>query len=136
MERLKPHTVKNGLILLCALLLSSNHPGYVCGSGDFADFSENRPELTTEHIAKFYTENRIDGNENSEKCSDRVLEFRKRYQAGHGNMNKTLGVEPTVGLGAALLIFVMVGVFAAGIAQAFQMVSYVVRQLKILEMLI
>ena len=38
-------------------------------------------------------------------------------------MNKTLGVEPTVGLGAALLIFIMVGVFAAGIAQGFQMVS-------------
>ena len=31
-------------------------------------------------------------------------------------------MEPTVGLGAALLIFLMVGAFAAGIAQAFQLV--------------
>ena len=38
----------------------------------------------------------------------------------------SLGVEPTVGLGAALLIFLGVGVFAAGIAQAFQMVRYFV----------
>ena len=33
-------------------------------------------------------------------------------------------MEPTVGLGAALLIFLGVGVFAAGIAQAFQLVSF------------
>jgi Na+/proline symporter len=32
------------------------------------------------------------------------------------------GVQPTVNLGAALLIFLFVGVFAAGIAYAFQMV--------------
>ena len=37
----------------------------------------------------------------------------------------SLGVEPTVGLGAALLIFLGVGVFAAGIAQAFQLVSFI-----------
>ena len=35
----------------------------------------------------------------------------------------SVGVIPTVSLGAALLIFFGVGVFAAGIAQAFQMVS-------------
>jgi hypothetical protein len=34
----------------------------------------------------------------------------------------SLGVVPTVGLGSALVIFLMVGVFAAGIAQAFQLV--------------
>ena len=34
-----------------------------------------------------------------------------------------MGVEPTVGLGSALIIFLLVGVFAAGIAQAFQLVS-------------
>ena len=37
----------------------------------------------------------------------------------------SVGVIPTVSLGAALLIFFGVGVFAAGIAQAFQMVSTV-----------
>merc|ERR1712241_307065 len=36
------------------------------------------------------------------------------------NKKVTLGVEPTVGL--ALIIFLLVGVFAAGIAQAFQLV--------------
>ena len=39
---------------------------------------------------------------------------------------QTLGVEPTVGLGSALIIFLLVGVFAAGIAQAFQLVSITV----------
>ena len=34
------------------------------------------------------------------------------------------GVTPTVSLGAALLIFIGVGVFAVAIAQAFQMVSH------------
>merc|ERR1711963_349342 len=49
------------------------------------------------------------------KCSDKVLEARKTATV-------SIGVEPTVGLGAALLIFLGVGVFAVVIAQTFQMV--------------
>ena len=36
---------------------------------------------------------------------------------------QSLGVVPTVGLGSALIIFLLVGVFAVGIAQTFQLVS-------------
>merc|ERR1712020_412371 len=55
------------------------------------------------------------------KCSDRVLEARRTATI-------TQGVEPTVSLQAALLIFLGVGIFAVFIAQAFQMVrKYVYR---------
>ena len=53
-----------------------------------------------------------------QKCAERVFQSRKAAENG----GLSLGVQPTVGLGAALLIFLGVGVFAAGIAQAFQMV--------------
>ena len=56
-----------------------------------------------------------------QKCSDRV--FQSRQAAKENGKEFSLGVQPTVGLGAALLIFLGVGVFAAGIAQAFQLVS-------------
>ena len=56
-----------------------------------------------------------------QKCSDRV--FQSRQAAQENGKEFSLGVQPTVGLGAALLIFLGVGVFAAGIAQAFQLVS-------------
>merc|ERR1719430_298908 len=48
-------------------------------------------------------------------CSEKVLASRRSAQV-------TIGVEPTVGLGSALLIFLGVGVFAVVIAQTFQMV--------------
>merc|ERR1740128_557828 len=48
-------------------------------------------------------------------CSEKVLASRR-------NAKITVGVEPTVGLGSALLIFLGVGVFAVVIAQTFQMV--------------
>merc|ERR1712112_16469 len=55
------------------------------------------------------------------KCPDRVLEARRTATI-------TQGVEPTVSLQAALLIFLGVGIFAVFIAQAFQMVrKYVYR---------
>merc|ERR1719205_558149 len=53
-------------------------------------------------------------------CSERVLASRRAAVANGKKVS--IGVEPTVSLGAALLIFFGVGVFAAGIAQAFQMV--------------
>ena len=86
-------------------------------SGDMADFSPTTT-LSPEYINRFMTNNKIDGVGNQEKCAKQVLEFRQRFT----NETRTLGVEPTVGLGAALLIFLMVGAFAAGIAQAFQLV--------------
>ena len=49
-----------------------------------------------------------------ERCSESVMQRR-------ANTTISLGVESSVGLGAALLIFIGVGVFAVGIAQAFQM---------------
>ena len=71
--------------------------------------------ISEEEIAKFYTETRIvsEGQE-QERCSGTVLQRRREA-------TPSLGVESSVGLGAALLIFLGVGVFAVGIAQAFQM---------------
>ena len=62
-----------------------------------------------------------DGN-NPIQCSERVLEYRMQYDEISGSKNKTFGVQPTVSLGSAMLIFILVGVIAAGIAQGFQMV--------------
>merc|ERR550519_2627272 len=53
-------------------------------------------------------------------CSERVLASRRAAVANGKKVS--IGVEPTVGLGAALLIFLGVGVFAVVIAQTFQMV--------------
>ena len=71
--------------------------------------------VSDEEIAKFYTETKIVGEgQEEEKCSESVMQRR-------ATATPTLGVESSVGLGAALLIFIGVGVFAVGIAQAFQM---------------
>ena len=54
-----------------------------------------------------------------QKCHQDVLARRQKAK----DENKiSVGVEPPVGMGPALLIFLLVGIFAAGIAQAFQMV--------------
>ena len=116
MKRLKLNMAKIVLIGLCSLYLASN---YSLASGDMGDFSK-ATTLPDEYVKRFHTEFKIDGSENPEKCAEQVLNFRKRFT----NETQTLGVEPTVGLGAALLIFLLVGAFAAGIAQAFQMVNY------------
>ena len=93
----------------------------VLSEGDFGDFGAKKTKLTAEEINRFLTDERIvDGDiTDIQKCSDKVFEARKRVAANGG---PTLGVEPTVGLGAALIIFLLVGIFAAGIAQAFQQV--------------
>ena len=86
-------------------------------SGSFNDFDQTT--ISPLEKAKYFSDKKIGVGADEEQCSERVYEFRKRVQENGG---PTLGVEPTVGLGAALLIFLLVGTFAAGIAQAFQMV--------------
>ena len=117
MTRLKSAMSRTAFILLTACLMHSNFGWSAEASGDMADFSPTTT-LSPEYINRFMTNNKIDGVGNQEKCAKQVLEFRQRFT----NETRTLGVEPTVGLGAALLIFLMVGAFAAGIAQAFQLV--------------
>ena len=118
MTRLKSAMSQIAFILLSACLMYSNFGWFAEANGDMADFSPSTT-LSPEYINRFMTNNKIDGVGNQEKCAKQVLEFRQRFT----NETRTLGVEPTVGLGAALLIFLMVGAFAAGIAQAFQMVT-------------
>ena len=88
-------------------------------AGSFEDFEGEKPTISREVLDRYFTTNQVKAGEDDQKCSERVFEFRKRVADGDG---PTLGVKPTVGLGAALLIFLLVGTFAAGIAQAFQMV--------------
>lgn len=81
---------------------------------------KQKEEISAEEIAKYYTETKIVGDsDQQERCSEDVLRRRKKAKE-EGTIS--LGVTPTVGLGAALMIFLGVGVFAVGIAQAFQMV--------------
>lgn len=105
--------LKLTFLCLAALLGSS------LASGDFGDFEDKVNELSQEEIDKYYTDQTVTGrNEDSGTCSERVQQFRqKAAEAG-----TSLGVVPTVGLGSALVIFLLVGIFAAGIAQAFQLV--------------
>ena len=114
--------LKSEISLFVLLLLSGVIFIFDCGvlveaSGGVTDFTPTQSTLPPEYVEKFYTENRIDGLGVDQKCAEEVLNFRK-------NRTQTIGVEPTVGLGAALLIFLLVGAFAAGIAQAFQMVRF------------
>ena len=55
--------------------------------------------------------------QSGEACDARVATERMRIKAAG---SATLGVIPTVSLGMAMLIFALVGTFAAGIALAFQ----------------
>ena len=105
-----------GVILLLAIVQTF-------GKGDFEDFNHAEHGISQKRISQYYTEVKVQGaDKQPQKCSERVFQSRKAAQADGKKLS--LGVEPTVGLGAALLIFLGVGVFAAGIAQAFQMVSY------------
>ena len=124
MIRLKQGKMEKTILVLF-ILLSSHHETFAEAKGDMADYSPEQTTLPTEYVERFLTDHRIDGSENPQKCAEEVLRFRAR------KVNETtLGVQPTVGLGAALLIFLLVGAFAAGIAQAFQMVSiYILRLL-------
>jgi len=84
--------------------------------GDFEDFVPVEGGVSPERVAEFYTETLVQsGLAEEQKCSEAVFKARARA-------TPSLGVKPTVGLGAALLIFLGVGTFAVGIAQAFQMV--------------
>ena len=101
---------------------------YCDAKGDFEDFDRSAPAISKERIAQFYTETLVVGaGKPEQKCSDNV--FKSREAAIANGKKVSLGVEPTVGLGAALLIFLGVGVFAVGVAQAFQMVSELGRSL-------
>jgi Na+/proline symporter len=86
--------------------------------------SEKATKLDEKTIQKYLTKNKIlgknqDGTRPTEQCNQMVFDKRNELK---DNKKVTLGVEPTVGLGPALIIFLLVGVFAAGIAQAFQLV--------------
>jgi Na+/proline symporter len=78
--------------------------------------------VTKEQVFNYHTEYKIQGvaaGSEPQKCHQDVLARRQKAK----DENKiSVGVEPTVGMGPALLIFLLVGIFAAGIAQAFQMV--------------
>ena len=123
-----------GLVLLASLLVA------IQAKGDLNDFNSDKQTISPERIAQYFTDTVIQGKQRDEmrknadlkenisgvgkaeqKCSDRV--FQSRQAAQENGKEFSLGVQPTVGLGAALLIFLGVGVFAAGIAQAFQLVS-------------
>jgi len=98
----------------------------VLATGDFADFHpETGVETTTDkeasgipYLVDYVIKSSRYANEEPEKCASRVMESRKAASLRPIQQ----GVEPTVGLGAALFIFLFVGVFAAGIAYAFQAV--------------
>ena len=105
-------TVLYGTLALSLLALAHAH-----GNLEGAESTTLDPET----VAKYFTEQQIlpEGHAPS-GCPARVLEKRAELKAKGGI---TLGVVPTVSLSMAMLIFILVGVFAAGIAQAFQMVS-------------
>ena len=105
-----------GLLLLLAV-------AYVQASGDIGDFEHHEnPDVTAHRAAAYYTEMMVQGvGKEPQACSERVLASRRAAVANGKKVS--VGVEPTVGLGAALLIFLGVGVFAVVIAQTFQMVS-------------
>jgi hypothetical protein len=77
-------------------------------------------ELYFTHFNRYYTDEKVQSASlPAEACAPRVLAERKRIaEAG----TASLGVVPTVSLGSAMFIFVLVGCFAAGIAQTFQLV--------------
>jgi len=105
-------------LFLCLILAASFWFEVTNGSGDLGDFGEKVTSLPENEIQKYLSEDLIVGRDKEpEQCSKNVFEFREKMKG-----KQTLGVEPTVGLGSALIIFLLVGVFAAGIAQAFQLV--------------
>merc|ERR1719431_1737283 len=88
---------------------------------DLGDFEKGETTISKETVAKFYTETMVQGvGKEEQRCSENV--FKARRDAVKDGKKPSVGVKPTVGLGAALLIFLGVGIFAVGIAQAFQMV--------------
>merc|ERR1712012_257003 len=95
----------SSLLLLFALVV-----GISC-KGDLNDFNTDKPSISPARIAQFYTVQVVQSaSKPAQACAERV--FQSRKQAVADGKKFSLGVEPTVG----------VGVFAAGIAQAFQLV--------------
>ena len=110
---MKDRTTGRNLIKLMKLfiILAVISPRPVGGHGTESSYAG----VSQEEIAKFFTETKIvSEGRDQQRCSEAV--FQRRREA-----TPSLGVESSVGLGAALLIFLGVGVFAVGIAQAFQM---------------
>jgi hypothetical protein len=104
-----------GLLLLASL---------AAGRGDFEDFeAKEAAEVTANRAKAYYTEVMVQSAllPQDQACAKRVLDHRRAATADGKKVS--LGVEPTVSLGAALCVFLGVGVFAICIAQAFQMVS-------------
>merc|ERR1712045_857398 len=101
---------------LLALLVTTQ-----CSAGDDSPAASISKPAPATHSA-YFTEMMVQSDSlEPAQCSDRVLEARRTATI-------TQGVEPTVSLQAALLIFLGVGIFAVFIAQAFQMVrKYVYR---------
>ncbi|XP_023327242.1 uncharacterized protein LOC111700535 [Eurytemora carolleeae] len=95
------------------------------GEDEITDPSEKLtdPEETTKPLeidaSRFFTDTLITGQDSVVKCKARVHESREAART----RGLDHGVNPSVGLGAALVIFLLVGVFAAIIAQGFQKVS-------------
>jgi hypothetical protein len=103
-----------GLLLLASL---------ASARGDFEDFeAKEAAEVTANRAKAYYTEVMVQSARlpQDQACADRVLNYRRAATADGKKVS--LGVEPTVSLGAALCVFLGVGVFAIIIAQAFQMV--------------
>jgi len=89
--------------------------------GDFGDFDPEQHAISPERVAQFYTETMVQSaGKEEQRCSENV--FKARAEAKANGRKPSVGVKSTVGLGAALLIFLGVGIFAVCIAQAFQMV--------------
>jgi len=105
------------LLWRAAALLLLMVATYCQAKGNIEDLEPTESPMTTVDRAKgYYTEMMVQGvGKEPKACSEKVLASRR-------NAKITVGVEPTVGLGSALLIFLGVGVFAVVIAQTFQMV--------------
>jgi len=109
------------LPVICAVAAFIGAFGACNASGDFADFATHG-EVSETTTSVYYTDvviKSVYSNTGEQKCPDRVKASR---DAAKLSDSIQIGVKPTVGLGAALLIFLFVGVFAAIIAQTFQMV--------------
>ena len=111
--------VHGASVLLLLLVVAGS---YVQAKGDIGDFEHHEEAAVTERrAAAYYTDMMVQGvGKEPKACSERVLASRRAAVANGKKIS--IGVEPTVGLGAALLIFLGVGVFAVVIAQTFQMV--------------
>ena len=96
----------NNILILIFLL------NFSIGNGGVDDFLKKPYEAVTD----------FQDGKNPTQCSERVLDYRMQFDEINGSRNKTFGVQPSVSLGSAMIIFILVGVIAAVIAQGFQLV--------------